>query len=368
MLAVRSLSSLGNRLNLARYSAQKTPTRFVGIDIGSRKITVATMCVEKSKSGRRNSKSLAKRWKSCHTTEIDLDPNSNPSPEWITTTIEATINGLPRCVFGENNIAVASLPLSWVHHQVVSGKDLEHSRHQCNELFRQSMFESDAHIGHWPIVGLEHGEPNEDDQFLVSATPSRGACQIAEAVSRVGYSLHSILPHGVALVESAKALTGIDPHAVAMLQIDGGCVAVSHSSGCGLFRTLPQVPVQILRDAGNRCLTLDEVRPWLSDVAAEITATIRYSERANMGGKDAPILLSGDACQIPGLDVVIAKLTNRSVARWKFNSLRRPDRRTQSSGQAIHSDTSITTEDGRYALALSLAQCAVRETIGEVAE
>ena len=365
MPTISRLSSLAARFNRVRSGCAKAPARFVGIDVGIRHASVVSLVVDK-RSLTQKSQPANLRWRSSHKVQIGVDPTSAPSPEWISTTVEALLNGLPRCVDGENILAFISLPVPWIHYQVIAGRDIEGCRVQCDEMFLQSVFQSDAHLSYWPVVGLQFGEPNEDDQFVVGAIAKRAACQIAETVANAGYNLHSILPHGVALIQAAESLTGMEPRAVAMINRDGGCIAVNNLSGCGLCRPLPAIPVQILRQAGNKPLILDEVRPWLSDVAAEITATIRFSERTNMvDQKDSPVLICGEACQIPGLDEIIAKLTNQPVARWQFNSLRRPNRRLSASTTRIAPDPTLSADDTHYALALSLAHQAAATAYGE---
>ena len=354
MPAIARLSSLAARFNRARATFGKAPKSFVGIDIGVREANVVSLAVE---SQRHRPKRL--HWRSLHSIPLEFDSSATMSPAWIESVMDSLASGLPRCVDGENNPAVISFPVPWVHYQVSVGKDLEEASRQCDEMFRASIFQSQAQIGYWPVVGTQHGMPNEDDQYVVAAIASRTACQIAESIANIGYNVQSILPHGVALVQSAKPLTSLDAQCVVMLGRDGGVIAVNHSTGCGLCRTLPALPAQVLDQAADRKLDMHDVRPWLSDVAAEINATLRYSQRANMGQRQAlPVLICGDICGIEGLDNVVAQLTGLPVALWRYKSAARPNRRSCQPTPTVPSRSEMASEDERYAAALSLAYLA----------
>ncbi len=313
MLVLSRLQSLASKFNQTRNTFRRSPSRFVGIDIGVRDITVASIDARETRADPKGGLS----WQTTHRCPTAIDPISAPTPDWISATIESLLDHLPRCVDGENNLTALSLPVPWVHYQVALGHDLQNSQLQCDDMFRNSIFQSPAQLAHWPVVGYQHGQPNEDDQYVVSAVAQRAACQVAAAVGSIGYNVQSILSHGVALIHAAQSLTSTTPRCIAMLNRDGGSVAIDHESGCGLCRTLPGLPVDVLRHAGNGPLVLDDVRPWLSDIAAEITATIRYSDRANMcRSDDGMILVCGDCCTIPDLGQVLSKLTQRNVVIW----------------------------------------------------
>lgn len=352
MSTSETLSPLRRSLALLRGQPAQERCRFVGIDIGVEEISFAALSLKASRNKSDTPSSL--QWRTDYRFATGIDPLSPPSPEWITKTIEALVNKMPRCVDGTNSIAAITLPLPWVHHQVVLGTELESSQTQCDAMFGHSMFQSRAHLTHWPIVGLQHGQPNEDDQYIVAATSETAAYQIAQAVQSIGYRVESILPHGVALVQAAVPLTAINAQCVVHINRAGGMVAMSNGSGCGICRALPAVPAQVIRDSGDSTLLLDDVRPWLSDIAAEINATIRFADRANMQRESQdPILICGDIVGISDVDVVLAKLTNRPIATWTYRGRSRPNRRNGSTTSPTKSDKN--TGDWLSALPLSLA-------------
>ena len=351
MTSTKSQSTFANRIARLRSPFAQAKSSFVGIEIGVDSVSVAAFAFKPSLKGKRESGSL--QWRTDYRFSTGIDPLSDPSPQWISRTIDALVSRLPRCVEGNENIAAISLPLPWVHHQVVLGTELESSQSQCDAMFGNSMFQSDAHLSHWPVVGLQHGQPNQDDQYVVAATAEQAACQIAQAIQEVGYRVESILPHGVALVQAAVPLTSVQAQCVVYCNRTGGIVAMNNGSSCGLCRVLPAVPAQVIRDIDENRLALHDVRPWLSDIAAEINATIRYSNRANMQ-KDAsePILICGDIVSIPGVDVVLAKLTNQPIATWTYRGRKRPNRRSGAPGTQT---TAKVAGDSLCALPLSLA-------------
>ena len=349
--------SLASRL---RSAFSKTPTRFVGIDIGSRCVNVAA--VSRDRNG-------SIRWRTHHRFELGINPLEQPSPMWIDTTIQKLVDQLPRCVDGEHNLVSLALPVSWVHYQVVLGTDLESSQSQCDAMFRGSIFQSAAHSSNWPVVGLQHGMPNQDDQYVVAAVAEDAAFRVANAIEEQGYHVGSIVPHGVALLDAATALTSVTPQAVALLNREGGMVAINHSTGCGLCRTLPNIPTNVLRQSTQHPIVLDDIRPWLSDISVEITATIRYSNQANMQDRrEEPLLICGDLAKISGLDVVLAKLTGLPVATWKYIHPSRPNRRFGYSHEAIQNNAELFECDVEGALALSLAYGATTYRIGRHTE
>ncbi|NND97054.1 MAG: hypothetical protein HKN47_06985 [Pirellulaceae bacterium] len=361
MLTTDCLTSFAARLDRVRVSLSKPPTRFVGIDVGARDISIVSLGANPKAGKNKRREGTAVQWRSQHCTPIDLDPTVAPSPDWITATTKAIVDRLPRCVDGETNRAFISLPVPWVHYQVVSGTDLQASRRQCDAMFSESIFRSQAQTSHWPVVGLQHGQPNQDDQYVVASTARTAAYQVAEAVADAGYVVDSILPHGIALIRAASALTAVDPICVAMLNRDGGVVAVNHATDCGLCRNLPAVPATLRNAASDQLLQLDDLRPWLSDIASEITATIRFSERANMSGHSrSPIMICGDIPEIPNVDATLARLTNHPIVRWKYQGRMRPDRRHGFSLQATRASSDFDFSDARYAMALSLAHQATQ--------
>ncbi|MGB7345696.1 MAG: hypothetical protein WBD20_15885 [Pirellulaceae bacterium] len=362
MPSLSSLSTIANRFAQLRASLNKVPTRFVGIDIGVRGITVASMGISADQKSPRSHSAWLK-WQSLTRINLAIDPTATPSIDWIDRTIHALSDQLPRVIDGELNLAFVSVPSTWVHYQVVQGRNLPACQQQCDQIFQNSIFKSPAHQTHWPVVGLEHGWPNQDDQYVVASTARETVVRIAEAISKVGYDVHSVLPHGAALVHSAFALTSVDAQCVVMLNRDGGLVAMNHNSiqsgkkhylkgGCGLSRSLPAIPSEILQTIGDGDLQLDDLQPWLADIASEISATMAYSQRANMcddGGET--LLICGEVAAVPGIDVALATLTNRPVATWRYRGQSRP--------YLANNLSQIENSDANFAVSLSLAHQAV---------
>ena len=356
------LSNIARRFKCARGAIAKSPTRFVGIDIGVRVVTVASLGATHGERRQKASGGPLK-WQSLATIPLPYDPSGDPSPDWIDATIQTLKNQLPRTIDNDRSLAAISLPSTWVHYQVVPGRSLPSCQSQTDQLFQTSVFNSNAHQTHWPVVGWQHGTPNVDDQYVVASTAQNAAMKIADAVAKVGYEVQCILPQGAALLHAAKDLTAMKPQAAALLDVYGGMVAVNHhavleesgrnlANSCGLCRSLPPVDPETAALISKGEVVLSDVLPWLADIANEINATLNYSNRANMcGDSKAPILICGELASIEGLDVELATRANRPVARWQYAGLSRPFCPNTTSQ---HTDEG-SGRDSNYAMALSLA-------------
>jgi hypothetical protein len=362
MPASPTLSNIARRFRHVRNAIAKSPARFVGIDVGVRAITVASLGATSDKR-RQNLNSSPLTWQSLATVPLSFDPSGVPSPEWIEDTIRTLKHQIPRTTDNDRSLAAISLPSTWVHYQVVPGRSLPSCQSQADQLFRNSVFNSDAHQTHWPVVGLQHGTPNVDDQYVVASTARKAASQIASAVADVGYEVQCILPQGAALLHAAKYLTSLEPQCAVLLDVYGGLVAVNHhagqesparnlANGCGLCRSLPAVDPEAAAQISKGGIGLSDVLPWLSDVANEINATLNYSNRANMcGDSSLPIMICGELASIDGLDAELATRTNRPVARWQYAGLSRPFHPDTTSHPAVEDNCG----DPSWAMALSLA-------------
>lgn len=337
-----------------RRSRQLTQhgTAYIGIDIGEQNVRVATL-----RSSNRSSNEHA--WVNRHQFALPTGRDQEMTPQWLRGVLTAIKQRLPRCIEGETNVAAIALPIAWTHYQTVVGNDIPQIRQRCSEMFGQSVFQSAAHLCHWPVVGVHHGHPCGDDQYVIAATAERTACQVTDIASANGYHVQSILPHGVALAHAAESLTGIDAQAVLWLSHASVLIAVRHQTGVGLTRTLPSLPEQILAsDQPDRPLDAHALRPYLSDIATEFRATARYAARADMGGVSSkPILIAGPLAEISGVDEIIATLTETPVATWSYCGAQRP------TPLAKHLDRDVEFVrrlDSSYAGALSLAWAAGR--------
>jgi hypothetical protein len=222
----------------------------------------------------------------------------------------------------------------------------------CDAMFAASIFQCKAHVSRWPLV-------NGGDQYLMAATAESAARRVAEAIARIGYDIQGILPHGVALLHAAPRLTSITPAAVVVLELAGGMVAVGNETGCGLSRHLPACS----RSARELPL-LEEIEPWLGEVASEVQATLRYASRLS-GPHDSqrPILVCGRAAQVPGIDASLASLLGRPVAVWRYAGRTRPDR-LASILAPNQAEATPNQAEATLAVSLSLACCGLQSLAG----
>ncbi|QEF99696.1 hypothetical protein Mal15_37620 [Stieleria maiorica] len=335
----------------SRWFSQ-TGKAYVGIDVGEHVVRVATL-----RPIGRNPDDF--KWAGRHQFDLPTERNQDMTPEWLDGVLETIDRRLPRCIDGDTNLTAIALPIAWTHYQTVIGTEIPQMRQRCSEMFARSVFQSPAHLSHWPVVGAHHGKPGGEDQYVIAATAEQTACQITDIVSDNGYIVQSILPHGVALVHAAESLTGIDAQCVLWLSQASALIAVRHQTGVGLTRTLPSVPDQILRlDQADRPLDAHALRPYLSEVAREFRATARYAARADMAaGSKKPILIAGPLAEIPGVDEIIATLTETPVAIWSYQGTSRP----ATLAKHRHRDPELVRRlDSSYAGALSLALAASR--------
>ncbi|QDT10008.1 hypothetical protein [Planctomycetes bacterium K23_9] len=373
MSSANSSSAITKRLDRLRSALSQAPASFVGIDIGVRQITVTSIGTGNEKARRKSDRKSALKWQSIVRIPLPVDPISTPSRQWIQQTIDTLVQKLPRTVDGQRIVTSLSLPTTWMHYQVTTANNLENCQSQCDELFQNSIFNSNAHLAHWPMkladaeteptTPVDNQPPTQDALQVVASTSNSAAIKIAQTINSLGYQVHSLLPHGAALVHSAHALTSIAPQSVAMLNFDGGLVAMNRqaddrSAECGLCRSLPALPhetLQQLQDSEpSNGLSLNDIYPWLSDIAAEIVATTQYSQRGSTTVNHPEILLvCGDIATISGVDSALAKLTNLPVAVWRYCGRSRPYQGTK---------THAIGSDGTCAMSLSLAHQAAMST------
>ncbi len=337
-------------------------TRFVGIDIGVNRVCVASIGRSEEERNDNPSSASSLAWFSRTQFALPVDSSRPPDADLVDTVCETLSDRLPRCVDGERHLAAVALPLPWIHYETASANELEQSQKNCDAMFGASVFRSPAHLCSWPVW---EGKP----QRMVVATAELSACRIAETIARLGYQVQHILPHGVALIHAAQPLTTIVPSAVVLLEFYGGLVATAEAGPtdvqdlgttgpsevlhnrwtghCGLCRPLPAFtqPSQVHAD-------INQLEPWLEEIASEIDATMRYADRLTGKPKSShPVLISGPVAQINGVDQLLATLLGRPVATWRFSSTRRPGGQSDPAGD-------VTFHDPSRAVAISLAHCA----------
>ena len=242
-----------------------------------------------------------------------IEQGDSPPPDWVDLVAEQLADRLPRCMDGDRNHCVISLPLPWVHYQMSDVSELDSTQQQCDAMFSNSLFQCAAQVRQWPVV-------SGSDARMIAATAEDAASRIAEVVSSVGYQVEAVLPHGVALLHAAAELTSVQPAAVAIVEFSGGLVSVEEQSACGLSRFLPACHLP-----ADRRPCVDELEPWLQQIASEVNATFRYAAR--LGGTvdpGAPLLLCGRAAEIAGIDSQLATLLGRPVANWRYAGRSRP--------------------------------------------
>ncbi len=322
-------------------------TRFVGIDIGVDRVQVASFGSLDSRSTGVENPNASLSWLSRTEFELPIDPSRPPTPSLVDSICETLSECLPRCVDGERQVAALALPLPWIHYETVPSSELADSQAMCDSMFEASVFQSPAHLSHWPVC-------DGKQQQVVAAAAEFAACRVAEATASVGYRVQSILPHGVALIHAARELTSVAPHSVVLLERFGGLVCVNNANRCGLCRALPACGQT---DRSHEYI--DQLEPWLEEIASEVTATSRYVARlAGRSNSHDPVLIAGSVAQIPGVDELLATLLGRPVATWRYASRIRPV-------GANDPDNDFTRLDPSRAVAISLAQCAAsRFSIG----
>ncbi len=338
MLANATKPSLLSTLKLPRPLNQDA-TRFVGIDIGSDRVHVASIGYTKRRRRNHATGEPFPQWMSSSTFALPIDPSEPPTVELVDLICATIAERLPRCVDGERNVVTLALPLPWVHYETTPLANLAESQTNCDSMFGASVFRSPASLSHWPVC-------DDQKQHVVAATADLAACRIASAVASVGYLVHSILPHAVALIHTARELTAVDPHSVLLLEPFGGLIATKSGGRCGMCRTLPAFEH---RD-GTRD-GVDELEPYLEVIASEVTATSRYVSRlGSTSDPQAPVLICGSMAKIKGVDEALATMIRRPVATWRYVNRVRPDLSHSSSED-------VAQFDADCAVALALAHC-----------
>ena len=274
---------------------------YVGVDIGVDRVTIATLDVHSSSDAAKIS--MGPSWRF----GLSIDPSGEPPSDWVDRVCIELSDKLPRCLDGDCNVCVISLPLPWIHYQVCPASELASVREQCDQMFASSLFQSGSYVRHWPAGA-------NSECTMVAATADQAASQIAGAIANVGYRVDAILPQGVALLHAAKPLTSLRPSAIVLLEPTGGLVAVSEPSSCGLCRSLAP-----FSSSGERALQLDELEPWLQETSSEIEATLAYALRSGSSvDTESPLMICGELAGHPGVDSLLAGLTHRKVATWRF--------------------------------------------------
>ena len=328
--------------------------RFVGIDVGVQQVRTAGFGTG------RGERRLG--WLAASEFELPIDPTAPPPADWVERVAELLSDRLPRCVDGEANLAMISLPLPWIHYEVVAGEQIVASRQQCDAMFAASLFQSPAHVCHWPLDA-------SNEYQVLAATADTAAVRIAEAVAEVGYDVAGILPHGVALAHAAKPLTAVDAICGVLLEPSGGLVTMFDGEQSGLCRGLP--PHEEVTALFGSGIDVVDLQPWLEQIAEEVNATCRYSERlGEVGGSDRPgepdrsresdrpVLIAGAVAAVPEVDVVLAQYLERPVAKWSYAGSRRPV------SDQLHPADSLAEQDPCRAMPLSLAFAAASRSAG----
>ena len=369
MTLAKPKTSLAAGFSWLRPTRSHPLARFVGIDIGVDRASIVALgsrSRDQRRATHRNHHPL--RWLARHQLAIPVDPLAAPRSDWLEQVTGALVDRLPRSIDGEQAVVALSLPLPWMHYQVVPGTEIETSKRQCDAMFASSLFQSPSHMGYWPLSDDASG-PN--DPVVIVAVADSAAYDVADAVSSLGYQIESVQPHGAALVKAAQAMTGIDPQCIVMLNRTGGMIAIKNARSVGLCRVLPAIPDTVLSAGVANGLTLDAIRPWLADIAAEIISTRSFASRVQSLDRSKPILLCGDVASIEDLDSVLATLTETPVALWHYAGKARPsefDPGQPGSADLRSFDTSRMKPDTDYAVALSLAYSAAQSIAGNIAK
>lgn len=321
----------------------KDITRYVGIDIGVDQVHVAVLGRPGSNEGGTGS---GIQWLSRARFQMPVDPFSPPAPDLVDTVCESLREKLPRCVDGERQLAAIALPLPWIHYETSPLTELKSGQANCQTMFGGSVFRSPAHVSNWPIC---EGKPEQ----VIAATAEQAACRVAQTISRLGYRVQCILPHGDALIRAAEPMAAVKPKCVVLLHRYGGLIATENYGRCGLCRSLPDchLPEGLPEDAAR-------VETWLEVIAAEIEATLRYVERLRGPAKHGgPVLVCGEMATIPGIDELLATMLDDPVAVWRYSIRLRPRGISDASSD-------VTRVDPARAVALSLAHAAA-VSVGE---
>ncbi|MEM8666841.1 MAG: hypothetical protein AAGG48_04960 [Planctomycetota bacterium] len=313
---------------------------YLGIDIGVDRCKIATFSHAHVGEDPVSSQTPI-AWTANWEFGIPVDPSVAPPSNWIDLLVNQLSERLPRCVDGDRNLCNISLPLPWVHYQISSRSDLDLARRQCNEMFENSLLKSAAFLRHWQAG-------SESDSLVVAATAEQAATRIAQVVADTGYEVKSLLPHGVALIHSANALTQLQPSAIVLLESTGSMVSVVERTACGLTRLLPPCPVPT-----DRLPSIVELEPWLHEIANETEASFRYASRLRgQLNAEAPVLICGSLAEIHGVDRALANCMTRPIATWRYVGRQRP----QTCSDALVIDQN---SDAASAVALSLAYAAI---------
>jgi len=316
---------------------RRDSTRFVGIDIGVDQVHVASLGVP---SNQDNQSAESLQWLTRSKFALPIDPYGPPGHDLVDTVCETLRECLPRCIDGEHQYAAIALPLSWIHYETTPIAEIAQSQVACDAMFGGSVFQSHAHLNHWPVC-------EDSSQQIIAATAENAACRVAQTIARIGYQVQGILPHGEVLIHAAEELTAVKPSVVVLLQPFGGLVATVNLGRCGMCRALPACNA-----TDGPVDSVERIESWLETVAKEITATLRYVERLEGGdSSDRPALLCGEIAKIPGVDEALATLLEQPVATWKYAQWIRPRGWDDGAPQ-------FTRDDPARAVALSLAYCA----------
>jgi hypothetical protein len=314
-------------LNVGRAKASG-----IGIDIGIDRVQISTFVPDPTRAGK-----SAYRWLTQAEFSLPIDPQQPPQPNWVDIVTSRLYDQLPRCIDGEQCMAVVALPIPWIHYQTAVATELQAAKAQCDAMFSHSIFHSQSHLTAWPIA-------TGKEQVMATAIAETAACEIAEVISQVGYQVQAIMPHGAALLQSATALTSLRLAASLLLEFSGGLIAIrNEDNACGLCRHLPACTVA-LSDRPD----VVEFESWLQQLAFEFDATSRYVSRLTGQRNDRdPVLICGSVASIPGVDVALATMLGRPVAKWRYAGRSRPSR------------CEDDRRDASFAVSLSLASAAV---------
>jgi hypothetical protein len=324
------------------------PTNFVGIDIALPSVRIAVLEPTGDDRWHHKCPMRSLRLRSTHRIDLPFDGYAVLTPERVTQMVDTLHDQLPRCVDGEHNATVLSLPQSWIHYETRKCEALSESQRSCDAIFQASAFRSRAHLSHWAIAECS-------EHHVVAATSEATACAIAEVLSRLGYRVDSIVPHGVALIDAMQPMTTLAAGSIVVLSRVEGIIAVVSGERCGITRSLPNCPreLQFSHD-------IDVLVPWVDVVADEIDATFRYASRHGTNDpKGSVVMICGDLASVDGIDEVLANRLRRPVARWCFAH-------RAAFGRASLDSEDREPDDAGNAIALSLAYAAASSAGGGV--
>ena len=284
--------------------------RYVGVELGHDRVRVAALGFDRAMP-------TTLKWYTWTEFELERLSSEMDFDQWLNAALRTLDRRMPRCVDGESTIASLTVPSSWMHYETAVSKEISSVTSRLNGAFMESRFHSAAEVKHWPINV-------SDERNLVVAVARDPIVKISESLSQIGYTINTVLPHGVALIHAASAMTGIQP--AAAVSIDSGCglIAVASDLGCGLCRTLPMLD---LAESGSEDLDpLDAAwQAWMEQIANEIDTTLRFAgQDSDASDPSHPILLCGNHAGFRGVDERLAYLLNRPVALWQYQGQHRP--------------------------------------------